>query len=177
MLGRGGADGDCKKQKLQHCSYPNQWRIPATTTRLPTKACTTTSTGRGPPRVQEVMCARTVARTAFARMFWRCCPTHAVLLLLLLLRLLLWAALLQVLFPWAVLLLRLLALLPLLWAGLLQVLFPWAVLLLRLLALLPLLWAALMQPTMPPRALLRCSRTTATEWLQQLARPLLRFTH
>ena len=152
-MGRGGADGDCKKQKLQHCSYPNQWRIPATTTRLPTKACTTTSTGRGPPRVQEVMCARTVARTAFARMFWRCCPTHAVLLLLLLL-------------------LRLL-----LWAALLQVLFPWAVLLLRLLALLPLLWAALMQPTMPPRALLRCSRTTATEWLQQLARPLLRFTH
>ena len=154
MLGRGGADGDCKKQKLQHCSYPNQWRIPATTTRLPTKACTTTSTGRGPPRVQEVMCARTVARTAFARMFWRCCPTHAVLLLLLLL------------------LLRLL-----LWAALLQVLFPWAVLLLRLLALLPLLWAALMQPTMPWRALLRCSRTTATEWLQQLAHALLRFTN
>ena len=96
--GRGGADGGGKKHILQQCSYLNQWLIPATTTRLPTTACTTTSTGRGPLRVQEVMRARTVARTAFARMFWRCCPAHAMLLLLLLLLLLLWALLLQVLF-------------------------------------------------------------------------------
>ena len=48
-------------------------------------------------RVQKVTCAKIVARTAFARTLWRCCPAHAVLLLLLRLLLLLWAALLLLL--------------------------------------------------------------------------------
>ena len=99
------------------------------------------------------MCATTAARTASAMPRRGFCPAHAVLLLV----------------P------ALLLLLP--WGLLLQPLLLWAVLLLRLLAVLLLLWTALLRLTMPLRVLLRCSRTTATEWLQQLAHALLRFTN
>ena len=100
------------------------------------------------------MCATTAARTASAMPRRGFCPAHVVLLLVV---------------P------ALLLLLP--WGLLLQPLLLWAVLLLRLLAVLLLLWTALLRLTMPLRALLRCVRTTATEWLQQLAHALLRFTN